>query len=54
MNRTTEIITVKSVEQIPTLETVRKIPRQKTLKLIFDPTVQKHRENIGRFYKKEL
>ena len=54
MNRTTEILTIKSVEQIPTLEIIREIPRQKTLKLIFDPKVQKNREKIGESLKKEL
>jgi hypothetical protein len=54
MNRTTEILTIKSVEQIPALDAIREIPRQKTLKLIFAPTVQKHREKIGGMFKKEL
>jgi hypothetical protein len=54
MDRMTEIYTIQSVEQIPALETIREIPQQKTLKLIFDPTLQKHREKIGEMLKKEL
>jgi hypothetical protein len=54
MDTTTEICTINSVEQIPALETIREIPQQKTLKLIFDPTIQKHREKICEMLKKEL
>jgi len=54
MNRTTEIIIIKSVEQIPTLEIIREIPRPKTLKLIFDLSIQNQREKIGESLKNEL
>ena len=54
MNRATEILIIKSVEQIPTIETIREIPRQKTLKLFFCLSVQKHRKEIGENLKKKL
>ena len=54
VNRTTEILTIKSVEQIPALETIREIPRHKTLKLIFAPSIQRQRKEIGEMLKEEL
>lgn len=54
MKRTTDIITINSVGQIPTLETIRAIPREQTLKLVFGKEVQKKREAIGQNFKSEL
>ena len=54
MNRTTEIVTIKSVGQIPTLETIRAIPRERTLKLVFEKGVQNQREIVGQNLKTEL
>lgn len=54
MKRTTEIITINSINQIPSIEEIRKIPRSKTLKVIFENSVQNERESIGLFLKKEL
>lgn len=42
------------MEQIPTLEIIREIPRQKSLKLIFDLSIQNQREKIGERLKSEL
>ena len=47
MNRTTDIIIINSVEKIPTLDTIRSIPREQTLKLIFEKEVQNLREATG-------
>ena len=47
MHRTTDIIKINSVGQIPTLETIRSIPREQTLKLIFEKEVQNLREATG-------
>lgn len=54
MNRTTDIINLNSVGQIPTLETIRAIPRERTLKLVFGKEVQKNREAVGQNLKNEL
>lgn len=54
MNRTTDIISISTVGQIPTLETIRAIPRERTLKLVFDKGLQNQRESIGQNLKKEL
>ncbi len=54
MNRTTDIITINSVGQIPTLELIRAIPRERTLKLVFGNEVQKNRESVGQKFKNEL
>jgi hypothetical protein len=47
MNRTTDIIIINSVEKIPALDTIRSMPREQTLKLIFEKEVQNLREAIG-------
>ena len=54
MDRLTEQIIIKSVDQIPTLDNIRTIPRDRMLKLFFDKDVQKYREQIGQNLKKEL
>lgn len=54
MNRTTDIITINSVGQIPTLDTIRSIPRERTIKLVFEKEVQRQREAIGQNLKTEL
>jgi hypothetical protein len=54
LNRTTDIITINSVGQIPTLETIRSIPRERKIKLVFENEVQSQREAIGQNLKTEL
>ena len=54
MNRTTDIITINSVGQIPTLDTIRSIPRERTIELVFEKEVQSQREVIGQNLKTEL
>lgn len=54
MNRTTDIKTIKSVGQIPTLNAIRSIPRERTTKLVFEKEVQSQREEIGQNLKTEL
>jgi hypothetical protein len=54
LNRTTDIISINSVGQIPTLETIRAIPRERTMKLVFEKGVQNQRESVGQNLKKEL
>jgi hypothetical protein len=54
LNRTTDIITINSIGQIPTLDTIRSIPRERTIKLVFEKEVQNQRELIGQNLKTEL
>jgi hypothetical protein len=54
LSRKTDIITINSIGQIPTLETIRKIPRDRVLKLVFENGVQDKRELVGQNFKKEL
>lgn len=54
MDRTTEILEVSSVGQIPTHETIRTIPRDRTLKLVFDKSIQSERQIIGQNLKQML
>lgn len=54
MSRTTDIITINSIGQIPTLETIRSIPRERTIKMVFEKEVQSQREAIGQNLKTEL
>lgn len=54
MNRTTDIVVISSIEQIPTLEVIRSIPRERTFKLVFEKAVQNQRELVGQTLKAEL
>lgn len=47
MNRTTDIINITTIGQIPTLEAIRAIPRERTLKLIFEKDIQDQKEAVG-------
>ncbi|VXB76811.1 conserved hypothetical protein [Flavobacterium sp. 9AF] len=54
MKRTTHIININSVEEVPTLERIRLIPREQKMKLVFEKEVQNQRKTIGQNLKKEL
>lgn len=54
MERTTEILIIDSVDQIPTIESILEIPRSKKLKLLFSDEIRDQRESIGQKLKKEL
>lgn len=54
MIRTTDIISISTLGQIPTTEAIRTIPRERTLKLVFENGIQNQRESIGQRLKKEL
>ncbi|MBB2950506.1 hypothetical protein FHR29_001238 [Sphingobacterium sp. JUb56] len=47
LNRLIDIITINSLAEIPDLETIRAIPRERKLMLIFGESVQNERETIG-------
>ena len=54
MDRSTEIIIINSLEEVPTLEKIRMISRERKLKLVFEKEVQNQREAIGQNLKNEL
>lgn len=54
LNRTTDIITINSVEQIPTFKIIQAIPRERILKLVFEKGVQNQKEAVGQNLKNEL
>lgn len=54
LNKTTDIITINSIGQIPSIETILSIPRERTIKLVFEKNIQSKREEIGQKLKKEL
>lgn len=54
MNRTVDIIAINSVEKIPTIETIKSIPRERTLKLVFEKDIKNQRESLGQKLKTEL
>lgn len=54
MKRSTDIITINSVGQVPTLEAIRSIPRERTIKLVFEKEILSQREKIGKNLETEL
>jgi hypothetical protein len=54
LTRTTKILKIESVDQIPTIDSIKAIPREVSLKLVFGETIQKQREIIGGNLKNEL
>jgi len=52
--RKTDIISINSIDELPSLERIKSIPRERTLKLIFENEVKNKREKIGENLKKEL
>ncbi|QTE37589.1 hypothetical protein J3L18_00545 [Mucilaginibacter gossypii] len=54
MDRITQTLIIGSVKQIPSLEVISKIPREKRLRLIFEQTLQYQREEIGKKLKNDL
>ncbi len=54
LNRMIDIITITSIGQIPTLETIQAIPRGRTLNLVFGKEVQNQREGVGQNLKTNL
>jgi hypothetical protein len=54
LKRTTDIIIINSIEQIPTLETIRATTREQKIKLVFEKEVQNQREVVGQNFKNEL
>jgi hypothetical protein len=54
VERVTEILVVKSLEQIPSLEDIRAIPRSKKLILSFEGIIQEQRQSVGEYLRQEL
>lgn len=47
-------MTISSLEQIPSFDAIRELPRNNKLKLVFDGAIQHRRETIGQELKNEL
>ncbi|WP_293308356.1 DUF6896 domain-containing protein [Pedobacter sp. UBA5917] len=54
MKRTTDIINIGSIDQIPAIEAIRSIPRERKLKLVFEKSVQSKRKTVGQNLKDNL
>jgi hypothetical protein len=52
--RSTEIIRINSIYEVPPIDTLRAYPREKLLKLIFADNVSRNRDSIWKFLKREL
>lgn len=48
MARTVKIISIRSIEELPSVDTIRKIPRRKLVRLLFHPPVAHLRASFGR------
>ncbi|WP_347254177.1 DUF6896 domain-containing protein [Leminorella grimontii] len=54
MARTTETLRISAIADIPTAEAIKKIPREKKLRLVFEDTVKEQRETVGQALKNDL
>ncbi|MCW1961010.1 DUF6896 domain-containing protein [Chryseobacterium viscerum] len=54
MERATHVITAKSIQELPGIDSLRNIPRQKTIRIIFDHPIRHIREDYGEQLKKNL
>ncbi|WP_185155988.1 DUF6896 domain-containing protein [Fulvivirga kasyanovii] len=54
MDRKTDIIPIRTLEQVPSLESISAIPRESTLKLVFMSGLDDQREEIGKNLKMRL
>lgn len=54
MTRKTDIISINSIKELPSLKQIKSIPREKILKLVFENEIKNKREKIGENLKKEL
>jgi len=54
LERSTNVIVVESEEHIPSIKTIRSIPKDKTLKLLFGASFLNQREKIGKRLEEEL
>lgn len=49
MDRTTDVIIIKSIDQLPSVDEIKSISRERALKLIFKGKINKQREQIGQY-----
>jgi len=54
LNRTTKTVTLTSTSQIPSINEIRKLPREKILRLVFEESVHNQKETVGQQLKKAL
>lgn len=49
MDRTTDIIIIKSIDQLPSIDEIKSISRERALKLAFKGNINKQREQVGQY-----
>ncbi|MDR6735217.1 DUF6896 domain-containing protein [Sphingobacterium sp. 2149] len=54
MARTTDIIIIKSIDQLPSVDEIKSISRERALKLVFKGNINKQRERIGQYLEHAL
>ncbi|WP_433632106.1 DUF6896 domain-containing protein [Chryseobacterium cucumeris] len=54
MERTTHVITAKSIQELPCIDYLRNIPRQKIIRIVFDHPINHIREDYGEQLTKNL
>lgn len=54
MNRETDVIVIDTLRQVPTIDQIKSIPRERTLTLVFNEEVHNQREIVGRHLKQKL
>jgi len=54
VDRTTDIIIIKSIDQLPSIDEIKSISRERALKLVFKGNINKQREQIGQNLEYEL
>lgn len=54
MDRTTHIIAIKSIDQIPTVDEIKSSSREIALKLIFEGKTNKKRQQVGEYFEHAL
>jgi len=48
--RTTDIIIIKSIDQLPAVDEIKSISREKALKLVFKGNTNEQRKRIGQYF----
>lgn len=54
MTRTTETLRISAIGDIPSIDKIRKTPREKKLRLVFEGAMKEQREAVGQALKKDL
>lgn len=54
MERKIDIISIEKLEKVPTHESIKMIPRERTMRLVFEKSVLNKRESVGQKLKNQL